>query len=181
MPLLSRSLPLLPLFALLSASIPAGAADSGFYIGGGVGLATFQEDLPADDFDEGDTAWKAFVGYRLGGYIPIIDFAGELTYRDFGNPDGGGFDFEASGYDASALGILTLGPFDLFARLGIGQYSVEANGSNLDRDDDSTSEIYGLGAGFRIGKINIRAEWERVEPDGVDNIDMYTINAYWRF
>jgi hypothetical protein len=164
-------------------SSPVLAAESGFYIGGGAGASTFKDDdLPdGDDFDENDTAWKGFVGYRFGGLIPLFDFAGELTYRDFGNPDGGGFDFEASGYDASALGILTLGPFDLFARLGIGQYSVEANGSNLDRDDDSTSEIYGLGAGFRIGKINIRAEWERVEPDGVDNIDMYTINAYWRF
>jgi outer membrane immunogenic protein len=180
MPSITSTLTLLAVAAL--ASTPALAADSGFYVGGGLGQSTFQEDLPSgDDFDESDTGWKAFVGYRLGGYIPIIDFAGELTYRDFGNPDGRGAEFEATGYDASALGIVTLGPIDLFARLGLGRYSVESDGAGLNDDDDSTSEIYGLGAGFRIGKINVRVEWERVEPDGVDNIDMYSINAYWRF
>lgn len=174
------SLTLLAIAAL--AAGPALAAESGFYIGGGVGQSTFKEDLPSgDDFDESDTAWKAFAGYRIGGFIPLIDFAGELTYRDFGNPDGGGAEFEASGYDASALGIVTLGPIDLFLRLGIGNYSVEGRAAGLDDDDDSTSELYGLGAGFRIGPVNVRVEWERVEPDGVDNIDMYTLNAYWRF
>jgi hypothetical protein len=158
------------------------AAESGFYVGGGIGSSTFQDDLPSgEDFDESDTGWKAFAGYRFGGLLPIIDFAGELTYRDFGNPDGRGAEFDATGYDASALGIVTLGPIDLFARLGLGRYSVEGDFGATSDDDDSTSEIYGLGAGFRIGKINIRVEWERVEPDGVDNIDMYSINAYWRF
>jgi hypothetical protein len=176
---MSSNINALTLFAIAAlATAPALAADSGFYVGGGVGQSTLQEDLPdGDDFDENDTAWKGFAGYRFGGVIEIIDFAGELTYRDFGNPDGKGFEFEASGYDLSGLGIVTLGPFDLFARLGIGRYSVD---SDLD-DDDSTSEIYGVGAGFRLGKLNIRVEWERVEPDGVDNIDMYSINAYWQF
>ena len=104
------------------ASAPALAAESGFYVGGGIGSSTFQEDLPSgDDFDESDTGWKAFAGYRFGGLLPIIDFAGELTYRDFGNPDGRGAEFDATGYDASALGIVTLGPIDLFARLGLGR------------------------------------------------------------
>jgi hypothetical protein len=162
-------------------STPALGAESGFYAGGGIGQSTFKDDSSNIDFDEDSTGWKAFAGYRFGGLIPLLDFAGELTYRDFGSPDNSSAEFEASGYDASGLAILTLGPVDLFARLGLGHYSVEANGNNLNTDDDSTSEIYGVGAGFRIGKINIRAEWERVEPDGVDHIDMYSINAYWRF
>ena len=163
-------------------STPALAAESGFYVGGGIGQSTFKDDLPSgENFDEDTTGWKAFAGYRFGGLIPLIDFAGELTYRDFGSPDGKGAEFDASGYDASALGIVTLGPFDLFARLGLGQYSVEGKGAGLNTDDDSSSEIYGVGAGFRLGKFNIRIEWERVEPDGVDNIDMYSINAYYRF
>jgi outer membrane immunogenic protein len=180
---MSSTISALTLFAIAAlATTPGLAAESGFYVGGGIGQSTFQEDLPSgDDFDESDTGWKAFAGYRLGGYIPIIDFAGELTYRDFGNPDGRGAEFEATGYDASALGIVTLGPIDLFARLGIGNYSVEGSGGGLDTDDDSTSEIYGVGAGFSLGKLAIRVEWERVEPDGVENIDMYSINAYWRF
>jgi hypothetical protein len=162
-------------------STPALAAESGFYVGGGIGQSTFKDDSSNIDFDENTTAWKAFAGYRFGGLIPLLDFAGELTYRDFGSPDNANTEFEASGYDATGLVILTLGPIDLFGRLGLGRYSVEGNGINFNTDEDSSSEIYGIGAGFRIGKINIRAEWERVEPDGVESIDMYTINAYWRF
>lgn len=158
------------------------AAEGGFYLGGGVGAATLKDDPPSfDDIDENDFAWKVFAGYRIGGFIPLFDFAGEITYRDFGNPDGTNFKYDASGYDASVLGIVTLGPIDVFARLGIGNYSVESRINGVRDDDDGTGSLYGLGVGFRIFKINVRAEWEHFEPDGVDDIDMFTINAYWRF
>jgi hypothetical protein len=158
------------------------AADSGFYAGGGLGQATINDELPAiGDVDEDDLAWKIFVGYRFGGFIPLLDLAGEITYRDFGNPDGTNFEYDANGYDASALGIFTLGPIDLFARLGVGQYDVEKVVSGVSADDDGTAVLYGVGAGLRIWRVNVRAEWERVEAEGVDSIDMYTINAYFRF
>lgn len=169
------------LLAVGFAAPSALAAESGFYVGAGAGQATLRDDASGiGDVDESDTAWKAFVGYRLGA-LPILDFAGELTYRDFGKPGGSNFEYEASGYDASALGILTLGPIDLFARVGVGQYDVESKINGISDDNDGTAGMFGIGAGFRIGRVNIRAEWERVEPDGIDNIDMYTINAYWRF
>ncbi len=158
------------------------AADSGFYVGGGAGQATFRDEAPAiGDIDESDMAWKGFVGYRFGGLIPLLDLAGELTYRDFGKPDGITFKYEATGYDASALGILTLGPIDLFARFGVGQYDVEETINATTTDHDGSGTLYGVGAGLRIWKVNVRAEWERVEADGVDNIDMYTLNAYFQF
>jgi hypothetical protein len=169
------------LAATACASAPALAAESGFYLGGGGGQSTIKDDSSSINFDENATAWKAFAGYRFGGLIPLLDFAGELTYRDFGNPSKGNSDFDAKGYDASGLAILTLGPFDLFARLGYGRYSIDTTINGVNRDKDSNSEIYGVGAGFRIGPVNIRLEWEHTEPDLVDHIDMYTINAYWRF
>jgi hypothetical protein len=170
------------LLAAVSAAAPAIAADSDFYVGGGIGQATLKDDAPSlGDIDENDTAWKAYAGYRFGGFIPLLDFAGELTYRDFGKPEGTNFEYEASGYDASALGILTLGPIDLFLRAGVGQYDIESVVNGQSSDDDGTAGMYGIGAGLRIWRVNIRAEWERIEPDGVDNIDMYTINAYFRF
>jgi len=170
----------LPLLAFLH--VPAYAADSGFYIGGGIGSATIEDDPPSfEDIDESDTAWKAYVGYRFGGFIPLLDVAGEITYRDMGSPDGSGFEYDASGYDASALGIVTLGPIDLFARLGVGNYSIDRRINGTRRDEDGTGTLVGLGAGFRLFKINVRAEWERIDADGADNIDMFTVNAYWRF
>ena len=164
----------------ISISAPACAAESGFYLGAGAGQSTFKDDTSNIDFNENATAWKAFAGYRIGA-LPIVDFAGELTYRDFGRPDKAGAEFKAKGGDASGLAIVTLGPVDLFGRLGVGRYSVDTNISGATRNEDSTSEIFGVGAGFRLGRVNIRIEWERVEPDLVQHIDMYTINAYWRF
>ena len=170
-------------FALLAGvHTSAFSADSGFYVGGGIGTATIEDDPPAiEDIDESDTAWKAYAGYRFGGFIPLLDVAGEITYRDMGSPDGSGFEYDASGYDASALGIVTLGPIDLFARLGIGNYSIDRRINGTRQDEDGTGTLIGLGAGLRIFKINIRAEWERIDADGTDNIDMFTVNAYWRF
>lgn len=169
--------------ALLAwAQTPTFAADSGFYLGGGIGAATIEDDPPAfEDIDESDAAWKVYAGYRFGGFIPLLDIAGEITYRDMGNPDGTGFEYDASGYDASALGIVTLGPIDLFARLGIGNYSIDRRIDGTRRDEDGSGTLFGLGAGFRIFKVNVRAEWERIDADGTDNIDMFTLNAYWRF
>jgi hypothetical protein len=178
---MSTKLSALAIFAAaISVSIPALAAESGFYLGAGAGQSTFKDDSSGIDFNENATAWKAFAGYRIGA-LPIVDFAGELTYRDFGSPDKAGAEFKAKGADASGLAIVTLGPVDLFGRLGMGRYSVDTSISGVSRSEDSTSEIFGVGAGFRLGRVNIRLEWERVEPDLVDHIDMYTINAYWRF
>jgi hypothetical protein len=166
---------------LLATGAPALAADPGFYLGGGAGIATLKADPPEfDDVDEEDTAWKVFAGYRLD-LIPFLDLAGELTYRDFGNPDGEDFEFEADGYDASLLAIVPAGPIDLVARLGIGNYGIDSVVDGTNEDDDSSSALYGVGVGFRIWRVNLRAEWERVEPDGVDSIDMYSINACFRF
>ena len=175
------SLVSLALLAAVSAASSAMAADSGFYVGGGIGQATLKDDASNIDIDENDTAWKAYAGYRFGGLIPLLDLAGELTYRDFGKPEGTNFEYDATGYDASALGILTLGPIDLFLRVGVGQYDIESVVNGLSSDDDGTAGMYGVGAGLRVWRVNIRAEWERIEPDGVDNIDMYSINAYFRF
>jgi outer membrane immunogenic protein len=174
-------LSVLPLVAIaVSMSAPALAAESGFYLGGGAGQSTFKEDSSSINFDENATAWKVFAGYRIGA-LPILDFAGELTYRDFGHPDKAGAEFKAKGGDATGLAIVTLGPVDLFGRFGVGRYSVDTTISGASHDEDSNSEIFGVGAGFRIGHVNIRLEWERAQPHLVDHIDMYTLNAYWRF
>src|SRR5690348_11552817 len=94
-------LSVLPLVAIaVSMSAPALAAESGFYLGGGVGQSTFKEDSSSINFDENATAWKVFAGYRIGA-LPILDFAGELTYRDFGHPDKAGAEFKAKGGDAT--------------------------------------------------------------------------------
>ena len=60
--------------------------DEGFYIGGGVGQFNLklddvdQTDEAIERLDDSDTAWKAFVGWRMNPY-----FALEAAYVDFGD------------------------------------------------------------------------------------------------
>src|SRR5690349_20069604 len=97
----------LALIALLG---PASAlADSGLYIGGGLGTATLKDNTGTSggvDFDESDTAWKLFVGYNLD-LIPVVKFAVEGGYRDLGKPDGSvagvPVEYSAKGLDAALL------------------------------------------------------------------------------
>jgi len=54
----NTTIALLGLLAVTSTA-PAFAADSGFYLGGGIGAATLQDDPPNfDDIDESDAAGK---------------------------------------------------------------------------------------------------------------------------
>src|SRR5687767_3414588 len=93
--------------------------DEGLYIGGGVGQFNLEIDgLDGTDealtrLDDDDTAWQAFIGYRLNPY-----FALQAAYVDFGAPedefetstgDHGKFGAELSGFAPSVIGILPLG------------------------------------------------------------------------
>ncbi|MFV9615085.1 MAG: outer membrane beta-barrel protein, partial [Gammaproteobacteria bacterium] len=74
------------LFLSMPATVFAGA-ESGFYIGAGVGDAGV--DVNENDFDESDSAYKIFGGYNIG-FIPLVDFAVEASYVDFGSPSADG-------------------------------------------------------------------------------------------
>jgi opacity protein-like surface antigen len=158
-----------------------------FYIGAGAGSSTFKDDPPelnGEDFDEDDLAWKVFAGYRVP-VAKILDLAVEGTYRDFGNPDatisGSVVKYDTTGWDISGLAIVPLGPIDLFARGGYGWYDVTKKFSGIEVDDNKGAWMYGLGAGFRIWRLSLRAEWERFEIESLDHIDSYMLSAYFRF
>ena len=121
--------------------------DEGFYIGGGVGQFNVQID-DVDDTDEAierldddDTAWKAFVGWRMNPF-----FALELAYIDFGGPsdrfDGSGssgdFAVDLSGFAPYVIGTIPLGPVELFGKVGYYFYDVDAS---VDLDEPARTSI----------------------------------------
>src|SRR5512145_409780 len=105
------------------AALSGGAAyaqddnDEGIYVGGGVGQ--FNIDIDGIDgideavetLDDGDTAWQAFVGWRLNPYISL-----QVAYIDFGAPEddvstggsSGNYRVELSGFAPSIIGHLPL-------------------------------------------------------------------------
>lgn len=168
---------LLPV-ALCAVSPAALAMDPslrGFYVGGAIGDATveFEDDQTGETFDADDTGYKVILGYRIIDWVAV-----ELTYSDYGDPVDAffGVDTEAS-YDArsaSVLGMVPLGNFDLFGRLGFARLDTDftAVDFNVTDSQESTEPLFGLGAQYRASPtLAIRLEWEGVLLDASNDDD----------
>ena len=168
-------LPSICLSGLLLASPAAvfAGADSGFYIGAGVGDAGV--DASEGDFDESDSAYKIFGGYNIG-FIPLVDFAVEASYVDFGSPDDGVVNVDVTGLNAFGLAGLSFGPFGVFAKAGMISWDVDGKGVS----DSGTDPAYGLGARFAIGSFAIRAEYELYDIDVAD-VEMISVSGVYTF
>ena len=182
--------------ALSVATVPAAIADenAGWYLGGGIGqfnahIDDFTEvDNTVDDWDEDDTAYKLFAGYRLN---KVLAF--ELDYINLGEPSGAvvpgvNVDSSVDGFAPYVVGTLPLGNFfEVYARLGYFFYDatlgVETELDNrVEFDEESEDLVYGAGVGANIGeKLNIRFEYEKFDLEGLDDTDSLWLTAAWRF
>ena len=106
---------------LLSVMLVPAESRADAYIGGSVGQAGVELDVPAVQplaFDEDDFAWKAFLGYEWN--LPLLSLGIEGGYVDFGAPSGDilGTIVEVDTDGLSAFGTLgvNLGPLGVFAK-----------------------------------------------------------------
>ncbi len=185
------------LAASLAASTPAVAADSGLYVGAGVGYAS--TDIKDDSLfvagatastlttDDNSTGWKLFGGYRFNKY-----FGAEFGYVDLGKfsatrnvtaPAVGAVsaDIKASGWTLDGIGSLPIGAdFSLYGRLGVifseTKASAAASGAVVfppgvspDQKASEANIKMGLGAQYDISQFFVRAEWERYFSLGKSN------------
>ncbi len=167
---------------------------SGFYVGGGVGQfnAGIDDVDDVDDtvegWDDDDTAYKFFAGYRLNRFLAF-----ELDYINLGEPSGAvvpGFNVDASvdGFAPYVVGTIPLGPyFEVYGRLGYYFYDANVGVENeidgrAEFDEESEDLVYGAGIGANIGeKLNIRFEYEKFDLQGLDDSDALWLTAAWRF
>jgi len=180
-----RSVAAITLLTAALASGPAFAgAESGFYLGAGVGQASVG-DISIDggegfSFDGDDTGYKAIVGFNFG-WIPLIDLAVEGSYFDFGEPDDGGIDVDADALAAFGLAGVNLGPVGIFGKVGAVNWDAEVSGDSVSADDDGTDPAYGIGARFQLGSFQIRAEYEYFDIDVLDNIGFLSASLLYTF
>lgn len=176
---------LLPLAGL--ALLPVSAlADSGFYIGAAAGGASQDIELGGPpEIEEDDTGFKVFGGYEFD--VSVVDLGVELGYADFCeaeiNSNAGEFVFDSTGINLWGIAGFELGPVDLFAKLGVIAWDVEATTSAGRVSDDGTDFGFGLGAGFDIGKVQIRGEYELYDPSDatVTMLSMLSLGVVYRF
>ena len=182
--------------AVAAASPAAFAQDenAGFYLGGGVGQFNAQiddidqVDNTVDDWDEDDTAYKFFGGYRLNNFLAF-----ELAYINLGEPSGRvvpgrNVDASVDGFAPYVVGTFPIGKwFEVYGRLGYYFYDATVGvedeiGGRAEFDEESEDLVYGAGIGTNIGeKLNIRFEYERFDLQGVDDADSLWLTAAWKF
>lgn len=176
---------LLPLAGLALFPVTA-LADSGFYIGAAAGGATQDIELGGPpEIEEDDTAFKVFGGYTFD--MSVVDLGVELGYVDFGEAEidtaAGEFVFAPTGIHLWGVAGFELGRVDLFAKLGVIAWEVETT-TFADRvSDDGTDFALGLGAGFDIGKVQIRGEYELYDASdaNVSMLSMLSLGVVYRF
>jgi OOP family OmpA-OmpF porin len=176
--------------ALGLVAAPTFAADTGPYVGAGVGQFNVQaDDL---DFDDGDVGFKVFGGYNflewLGAEVAYID--GGSAEEKFSDPDLGSatLGVDVTAFTLAAVGTLPIGDmFELYGKLGMafwdGDLSVSASGLICDEliaeglpcsetVGDSGEDFYwGIGAGVNFGEhFNVRLEYEAFQI-GAEDID----------
>jgi hypothetical protein len=158
-------------------------AHAGVYLGGGIGSTTVEDDEGTpfgDDFDEADAGYKVFGGYRFD-WLPIVSIAGEIGYRDAGQQDSDLREYEVSGFDYGLLAGVGVGPIELFARVGRLEYDLEKAVMGVPVEFDGTANVYGAGARFSIFGLGLRAEYEQIDIDELDSVDMYSLSAFFEF
>lgn len=181
----------------LIAAVPALAQDTGFYVGGALGEASYRE--ACRDFDtlvgvEGAfncaskqaTAGKVFAGWRFHRFL-----AAELSYIDYGEVKATGTVAGAAVTATSAvkaagisvLGMLPLGEsFWVYGRLGLLQtrISSKAQGAVVANSDSGETEPHvGIGGMLQLSRgWALRAEYERVNDT---RIDLSTLGVQYRF
>jgi hypothetical protein len=180
---------LLPALAIALFGTAAQAADNGVYLGAGVSqvkLNNVGEDFDTgnlNDFKLDDTSWKL-----IGGFRPIDNFAVELNYIDLGSEDRnvGGVAFSADGkaYAGYAVGLIPIGPIDLFAKGGLVRWESKASASGplgFRFDEDGTEFGYGVGVQARLGSLAGRLEYEKFDLDHTDGVELLTLGVTWTF
>lgn len=170
-------------------------ADSGFYIGGSVGQAGIElnDGDPVDpiEFDEDDFSYKLFAGYNW--QFSLVSLGVEAGYVNFGQPGAnipglGELEVETTGLNAFGVLGVQLGPIGVFGKYGMMSWDAEATFDGLSDPEgsiDGSEPMYGVGAKFAIGKVDIRVEYEAIDlnADGISesDVNMVSVGLSWTF
>ena len=162
-----------------------------FYVGAGIGQSYVEENdvSPGEDFDDEEFGYKAFAGYQFH-----KNFAVELDYLDFGEPDENisGVDLKIEDLYAVALygvGKLPLSEqFELFVKFGAAYWEGDAKasvmGASASSSEDGTELAYGLGASYAFtDQYAVRVEYEEIDVDSDDlsTLGLLTVGGEVRF
>ncbi|MBX3705830.1 MAG: outer membrane beta-barrel protein [Pseudomonadales bacterium] len=157
------------------AGTAAAAEDHWGYAGASIGNAKvkIQDDLRVSEWD---TAWKVY-----GGYMFNENIGAEFTWHDMGSVRDGAFRVtDLNGAAAQVIGVLPLGSFDLFGKIGYMYYDAEFQVGTSSPTRTGFELAAGFGARYNVGNFGIRAEAEAFDV-GFADLYVLSIGAQYRF
>lgn len=188
-------------FAVACAAGSASAQDEnrrGPYIGVGAGQFNLDIDGLADLDDAAatvresdDNTWKLFAGFRLTKWLAI-----EAAYIDLGSPgdsfdasgSDGNYRIEMSGFAPALIGTIPIGPIEIFGKVGRYFYDVDTRiafdspGPDLVSSNSREDNMWGAGiAGVVLKRLELRAEYQKIEIDDAEDSNAFWLSAAWRF
>jgi OOP family OmpA-OmpF porin len=180
---MNRSVKLSAAVALAVLGMGAATAAEGVYLGGALTQSRFDSDnFTVDDIDDEDLGWKILGGFRLS-----PNFAFEAAFTDFGESNapalaaGGPFEAKAEALSAFALGMFPAGPVDLFLKAGAARIKAEGNVGAVFFEDKEIEFAYGGGVQFNIGRLGLRAEYEKFDTDVIGDLDVISLGFNFTF
>lgn len=175
--------------ALVAAAASAGAQEAGeFYAGGSIGYSQFKDTchaVSAINCDDTDTAWRGFAGYQFSRHLGV-----EVGYGQPGEVTSDvGYARETKAFDVAAVFAVPVAQrVDLLFRLGAYRARSNENNGGVTAGTTNSGPIFGAGVGLNLGKLGLRAEWQRyrnVGPSGLsvseDTIDVFGVSGLARF
>ena len=182
--------------AALTMSALAPAQDGGGYFGASIGPSKAKHWCSTDDLPPGaalascdrrDQGWKMFAGYRV---IRVLAF--EASFIEFGNrsltatlgPASTTVTARASALSAAAVGIIPLGPLEVFGKAGIAKVKAQSrdvslSGTTFKLGKNDNEVHYGLGLNYRLSsEWDVRAEVERIRDS---RIDLFSVGVQYRY
>jgi len=199
--------------ALAMAAATAGAQDGKGYLAAGLGVSKYSIDFcdtaPAN-CDDSDFAWNFRAGYH---FFPWLGVEGSFLSFGAGTLPGvlvsppantvsipTDSDVRTSGFVASVVGRVPLGPVSVVGRVGWGAITGTFRGNAAVQDlttgaiqyfsaqnRETTGQfVYGVGLTFDFGKSWVaRVDWDRTSAeDGRNpkyNVEMFTAGVGYRF
>jgi OOP family OmpA-OmpF porin len=187
------------LLAASALSIPAYAADTGFFLLGSVGQ-TKMKDLDTSGLPAGTSVDDTDTGFKIGGgYMFHKNIGIEAAYLDLGKatataPGNASAEAKASGISIVALGSLPVGDkFAILGRLGFINATVKVSGQapGLGSFSDSSTDMkmtWGIGGQFNFTQnLGVRLDYDSYnklgdeDKTGESTVDMISLGVVYKF
>jgi len=180
------------LVAASALSVPAYAADTGWYLLGSVGQTNAKD--VEDNFGPGVSVDKTDTGFKLGGgYMFHKNVGIEAAYVDLGKATASGFgqtaEAKASGEVISAVLNLPVGDrFAVLGRLGFINATVKVTAPGVSEKSTDMKMAWGIGGQFNFTQnLGIRLDYDSYnklgdsDTTGESTVDMISLGVIYKF